>query len=414
MSFDLKPVYLDSAKCNGCVNCMKKCPTEAIRVRGGKAAIMYERCIGCGECVRACPNNAKKEFFDTLDGIKSFRYAVAVPSPSLYGQFNNIFDTDYVLTALKKLGFDDVVEGAIGAEYVSAATAEYIKKQHRVRKPVISSACPAVVNLILMRFEHLMDNLSPMQQPEEVSANMARAKAQMETGLDDSEIGVFVITQCAANVMSLKRSVNARIDGVLSAKELYFPLLAELNKLTPDTIEKLSLAGSLGVSWGASSGEAHGLKTDNYLSADGMENVISVLGDLEHDRLSGIDFVELYACTLGCVGGTMNIESPFLARTRLRKLRNAMPVKTVEVTDFSAYKRKEAYRCNNVFKLDDDMLVAMRKTLKVKEIYSRLPGINCGSCGAPSCMAFAEDIVRGLKAECRYTEAYRDDKRDKA
>ncbi|MFR5062719.1 MAG: (Fe-S)-binding protein, partial [Christensenellales bacterium] len=77
-------------------------------------------------------------------------------------------------------------------------------------------------------------------------------------------------------------------------------------------------------------------------------------------------------------------------------------------------KRKEAYRCNNVFKLDDDMLVAMRKTLKVKEIYSRLPGINCGSCGAPSCMAFAEDIVRGLKAECRYTEAYRDDKRDKA
>ncbi len=413
MSLDLKPVYLDSAKCNGCVNCMKKCPTEAIRVRGGKAAIMYERCIGCGECVRACPNHAKKEFFDTLDGIKAFKYAVAVPSPSLYGQFNNIFNTDYVLTALKKLGFDDVVEGAIGAEYVSAATAEYIKNQHRVRKPVISSACPAVVNLILMRFEHLMDNLSPMQQPEEVTANMARAKAQMETGLDDGDIGVFVITQCAANVMSLKRSVNARIDGVLSAKELYFPLLSELNKLTPDAIEKLSLAGSLGVSWGASSGEAHGLKTDNYLSADGMENVISVLGDLEHDRLSGIDFVELYACTLGCVGGTMNIESPFLARTRLRKLRNAMPVKNVEVTDFSAYKRKEAYRCNNVFKLDDDMLVAMRKTLKVKEIYSRLPGINCGSCGAPSCMAFAEDIVRGLKAECRYTEAYRDDKRDK-
>ena len=119
MSLDLKPVYLDSAKCNGCVNCMKKCPTEAIRVRGGKAAIMYERCIGCGECVRACPNHAKKEFFDTLDGIKAFKYAVAVPSPSLYGQFNNIFNTDYVLTALKKLGFDDVVEGAIGAEYVS-------------------------------------------------------------------------------------------------------------------------------------------------------------------------------------------------------------------------------------------------------------------------------------------------------
>ena len=74
MSAEFKPVYLDSEKCNGCVNCMKRCPTEAIRVRGGKAAIMYERCIGCGECVRACPNHAKKEFFDSLDSIRKFRY----------------------------------------------------------------------------------------------------------------------------------------------------------------------------------------------------------------------------------------------------------------------------------------------------------------------------------------------------
>ncbi len=410
MSLTFKPVYLDSAKCNGCVNCMKRCPTEAIRVRDGKAAILYERCIGCGECVRVCPTKAKKEFYDSIADIEKFKYTVAVPSPSLYGQFNNIYDTDYVLTALKRLGFDDVVEAAVGAEYVSAATAEYIKTAHRLHKPVISSSCPAVVNLILMRYEHLMDNLSPMQQPEEVTANIARAKAQMETGLDADKIGVFVITQCAANVISLKRSVNARIDGVLAAKELYFPLLTELNKLTESDVEHLALAGKLGVSWGASTGEAHGLMTDNYLSADGMENVIAVLNDLEHDRLSGLDFVELNACTLGCVGGSMNIESPFLARTRLRKLRNRMENKPVSVTDFTAYRRTEPYKCNNVFKLDDDMLVAMRKTLKVKEICSKLPRINCGSCGAPSCMAFAEDVVRGIKAKCRYTEAYNDDK----
>lgn len=408
---DFKPVYLDSSKCNGCVNCMKRCPTEAIRVRDGKATIMYERCIGCGECVRICPTKAKKEYYDGIDIIKNYKYKVAVPSPSLYGQFNNIYDTDYVLTAVKKLGFDDVVEAAVGAEYVSAATAEYIKASHKLHRPVISSACPAVVNLILMRFEHLMDNLSPMQQPEEVTANIARAKAQMETGLSDEEIGVFVITQCAANVTSLKNSVNARIDGVLSAKELYFPLLTELNKLTERDLLKLSSAGSLGVSWGASTGEAHGLKTDNYISADGMENVISVLNELEHDRLTGIDFVELNACTLGCVGGTMNIENPFLARTRLRKLRGAMEEKPVSVTDFTAYRRKEPYRCNNVFKLDDDMLEAMRKTLRVKDICSKLPGINCGSCGAPTCTAFAEDVVRGTKAKCRYTEAYNDGKR---
>ena len=176
MSNEFRPVYLDTDRCNGCVGCMKRCPTEAIRVRGGKAQIMYERCIGCGECVRHCATHAKKEFYDPLDIIKNFKYKVAVPSPSLYAQFNNIFDTNYVLTALKNLGFDDVVEAAAGAEYVSAATAEYIKEVRYENKPVISSACPAVVNLILMRYENLIDNLSPMQQPEEVAANMARAK----------------------------------------------------------------------------------------------------------------------------------------------------------------------------------------------------------------------------------------------
>ncbi len=407
MSNDLKPVYLDTERCNGCVGCMKRCPTEAIRVRGGKAQIMYERCIGCGECVRHCATHAKKEFYDSLEIIRGFKYKVAVPSPSLYAQFNNIYDTNYVLTALKNLGFDDVVEAAAGAEYVSAATAEYIKNTEKVSKPVISSACPAVVNLILMRYENLIDNLSPMQQPEEVASNMARAKAQMETGLSADEIGVFVITQCAANVMSLKQSQNTKVDGVLSVKEIYFPLLDELNKLTSKDaeIQKLALAGSLGVSWGASSGEANGLKTDNYLSADGIENVISVLNDLEHDRLTGLDFVELYACNLGCVGGSMNIESPFLARTRLRKLRNAMSEKPIAVTDFSAYKRKEPYESNNVFCLDENRIEAMRKTLRVKEIESALPGINCGSCGAPNCRALAEDLVRGIKAKCRYMES---------
>ena len=407
MSNEFRPVYLDTDRCNGCVGCMKRCPTEAIRVRGGKAQIMYERCIGCGECVRHCATHAKKEFYDPLDIIKNFKYKVAVPSPSLYAQFNNIFDTNYVLTALKNLGFDDVVEAAAGAEYVSAATAEYIKEVRYEHKPVISSACPAVVNLILMRYENLIDNLSPMQQPEEVAANMARAKAQMETGLPADEIGVFVITQCAANVMSLKKSQNTKVDGVLSVKEVYFPLLEELNKLTDKsaTIEDLALAGKLGVSWGASSGEANGLKTDNYLSADGIENVISVLNDLEHDRLMGLDFVELYACNLGCVGGSMNIESPFLARTRLRKLRNAMNERPMAVTDFSAYKRKEPYESNNVFRLDENRMEAMRKTMRVKEIASALPGINCGSCGAPNCIALAEDLVRGIKAKCRYMES---------
>ncbi|MDR0426284.1 MAG: 4Fe-4S dicluster domain-containing protein [Clostridiales bacterium] len=403
---NFRPVFLESDRCNGCVNCMKRCPTEAIRVRGGKAEIMYERCIGCGECVKVCPTRAKREYYDKIEEIKRFKYTVAVPSPSVYGQFKHQFtDTNLILNGIKRLGFDDVMEAAEGAEYVSAATVELLKKQTE-RKLVISSACPAVVNLILMRYEHLADYLSPVQQPEEVAANLARAKAEMETDYKGEEIGVFVITQCAANVMQLKESPDARIDGVLSVKELYFQLLHEINELTAseDTLIQLATATRLGVSWGSTTGEAMGLKTDNFLAADGIENVIRVLEDVEHDKLKSLDFIELYACTQGCVGGSMNVESPFLARTRLRRLRNKLPLAQVSVKDFGPYTRKNEYRPNNVFKFSDDRATAMKMTLEAKDLYARLPGINCGSCGAPSCMAFAEDKVKGrLKgAVCKY------------
>ena len=115
-------VTLDEKSCVGCTNCIKRCPTEAIRVRDGKAVITSERCIDCGECIRICPHHAKKARFDHLDSIEKFKYKIALPAPTLYGQFNNLDDMDYVLTGLKKLGFDEVFEVASAAELVSEVT----------------------------------------------------------------------------------------------------------------------------------------------------------------------------------------------------------------------------------------------------------------------------------------------------
>ena len=89
-------VILDPDKCKGCITCMKRCPTEAIRVRNGKASVMYERCIGCGECVRLCPHQAKLPSYDPFDIIKDYKYKIALPAPSLYGQFENLTNVDYV------------------------------------------------------------------------------------------------------------------------------------------------------------------------------------------------------------------------------------------------------------------------------------------------------------------------------
>ena len=115
-------VQLDREKCMGCINCIKRCPTQAIRVRGGKAKIINEFCIDCGECIRICPHHATQALYDPLSVMDKFEYTVALPAPSLYAQFNNLDDITIVLRALNSMGFADVYEVAAAAAIVSEAS----------------------------------------------------------------------------------------------------------------------------------------------------------------------------------------------------------------------------------------------------------------------------------------------------
>ena len=173
MSKYFHSVELKADLCCGCTNCLKRCPTEAIRVHGGKAKILSERCIDCGECIRICPHHAKTAHSTTFDEIKKYKYRVAIPAPALFGQFNHLDNIDIVLTGLKKIGFDSVFEVSRGAELVSEATRKLIK-ENKLKKPIISSACPAVVRLIKIRFPELCNNVMPLKAPMEVSAKIAR------------------------------------------------------------------------------------------------------------------------------------------------------------------------------------------------------------------------------------------------
>ena len=112
-------VSLDVSKCKGCTTCLKRCPTEAIRIRDGRAVISSARCIDCGECIKVCPYKAKKATHDPLSCINDYKYTVALPAPSLYGQFDNMTSIDYIIDGLFKMGFDDVFEVAKAAEMVS-------------------------------------------------------------------------------------------------------------------------------------------------------------------------------------------------------------------------------------------------------------------------------------------------------
>lgn len=395
-------VTLDSNLCKGCINCIKRCPTSAIRVRNGKASIIKEFCIDCGECIRVCPHHAKKAVTDPLDIINNYEYTVALPPPSFFGQFNNLTDVNIVLGALKLMGFDDVFEVSSAAEIVSEISREYINSNPQM-KPFVSSACPSVVRLIRVRFPNLLKHLLPVKAPVEIAATLARQQAIKKTGLSSDKIGIIFISPCPAKVTAIHAPVDmlkSDIDGAVAVKDIY-PKILPFMKIAAQDTEEISQSGKIGISWGSSGGEAGGLIIDNYLAADGIENVIRVLEDLEDSKLTDIDFIELNACSGGCVGGVLQVENPYVAKSKLKKIRKYLPVARTHLNGKIPDNlfREHEIEFRPVFRLGTDMKDSMSKLKEVEKICARLPGLDCGSCGAPTCKALAEDVVRGLAKE---------------
>ncbi len=396
-------VELEADKCCGCTNCLKRCPTEAIRVHDGKATILSERCIDCGECIRICPHRAKRAHSSTLEEIENYRIKVAIPAPALFGQFSNLDDIDIVLNGLRAIGFDVIFEVSRAAELISEATRKLIR-EGKLNTPIISSACPAVVRLIKIRFPDLCNNVMPVLAPMEVAARMAREEVIKQTGLPDSEIGVFFITPCAAKVTEITSPTTGEksaCNGAIAISKIYPQLTQAMDRLK--VIEPIANSGLIGVGWATSGGESAAMLGDKYLAADGIENVLRVLEGLEDEHIRDVDFVELNACSGGCVGGVLTVENPYVAQARIQKLRKYLPVSLNHLNDdadISEFMWKgELEFSGEGFRLDEDIFKAMDKMEQMEKICDTLPGLDCGSCGAPTCRAMAEDIVKGIAKE---------------
>ena len=134
-----------------------------------------------------------------------------------------------------------------------------------------------------------------------------------------------------------------------------------------------------------------------------IENVIKVLDEMENDQISGVEFIELNACNGGCVGGALTVENPYIAKARLQNLRRYLPVSqnhitnAVNVSDNSQVPSDVMWdkelEYSPVFQLSKNAGEAIRKMSEIQKIYPKFPHLDCGSCGAPSCRALAEDIV---------------------
>ena len=257
MSIGYASIYLENEKCVGCTRCMQRCPTEAIRIRDGKATILRERCVDCGECIRICPRHAMKARVDTLsEALGKYKYTIALPAQALYGQFPGVRTRAPILEGLLRIGFDSVFEVAAAAEVMSAVT-HYELNYGSIPHPIITTDCPVILRIVRIRFPSLLPHLLNYRSPMEVAARWSKRLAMKETGLSEEDIGCVYISPCPAKCAGAKAALGTArpaITGVVSIAEVAPRLTAVMGDI--DDHERYAQAGAAGVSWAISGGQS--------------------------------------------------------------------------------------------------------------------------------------------------------------
>ncbi|MEW6365817.1 MAG: [Fe-Fe] hydrogenase large subunit C-terminal domain-containing protein [Acidobacteriota bacterium] len=397
-------IRFDAARCDGCMSCMRVCPTRAVRIRKGGAVMLEDRCIDCGECIRSCTRGAVVPLTGTLEDLSSFTYKVAIPSPALYAQFDPEVTPGMILDALKICGFDDAVSLSASCDAVAAAT-ELFLDEYRGQYPLISSFCPSVVRLIQVQYPDLVEQLLPILTPREIAAREAKVKKEVDSGIDTERIGAVYITPCPAKMVSIVDHPGmdrSYLDSAVSIRDLYQILAAALAQ----SQERKDRAGdgetASGIAWAYLGALPMSVPAENSMSVAGLPNVIRILDDIEKGRLRRYSFVECHACPEGCVSGPLTIENPYVARARairlsgsLERAEAARSEQILRLYREGAFLMKQTIGARPHKPLDTDISRAIAKMKEKDRIRAGLPGIDCGACGAPTCEAFAEDLVEG-------------------
>jgi|AntDeeMinimDraft_5_1070356.scaffolds.fasta_scaffold11282_3 Na+-translocating ferredoxin:NAD+ oxidoreductase RNF subunit RnfB len=397
-------VLLKEDKCEGCTNCVKNCPTKAIRVHQGKATIKEDLCIDCAECIRTCEYHAKYAETNKLEELELNDYNVALLAPSFYGQFDKSFNPEKIKKAVYKLGFDEVWDVAYAAEAISQKTYQFLNKNKGI---YISSSCPVIVRLISLLYPELLDNIVPFNSPVDLMADYVKKQLSIP---ESEEYGMYFITPCPAKVTAIKNPLGreeSSLTGAISVDKVY-PKLLDLIK-NDENLKNIGLKQDyqpyLGISWGQSGGENDILNNEGIietLSVSGIHNIKKVLEELTRGNIEGIRYLELVACPTGCVGGIFNVNNPFQAKYNIKSnIRECSDFIDQDIEDFN-FELDEKIKEIGAEKLDEDFVKAMDKLEQLEQEIENLPGLDCAACGAPDCETFAEDVVNGLakRSDC--------------
>ena len=380
---------LKKSNCKNCYKCIRHCPVKAIRFSGNQAHIIGNECILCGHCFVVCPQNAK----EIVDGTEKARVLlqsgepiVVSLAPSFIANYEGV-GIESMRRALKKLGFFDVEETAIGATIVKT---EYERMLREEERDIIITSCCHSVNLLIQKhfpsaLEYLADVMSPMQ------AHCADIKRRMPNAKT-----VF-IGPCVAKKDEAEY-YDGIVDAVLTFEELTNWLKSErieLEKEVDDTPE--SRARFFPTTGGILKTMAQNAPGYTYIALDGVENCIAALKDIESGNIHKC-FIEMSACVGSCIGGPV-----------MEKYHSTSPIKDyVTVADYAGERDFDvAQPAPMEIKKHFSMIEKKLQTPSENEIMSVLrqmgkfksaDELNCGSCGYNSCREKAIAIIQG-KAE---------------
>ncbi|KWW32021.1 MAG: Fe-S cluster domain-containing protein [bacterium P3] len=402
-------LQVDEPRCIGCSRCMKTCPTEAIRIYGGKASIQEHRCIDCGKCYEVCPAQAIAIKDDDFESIHNYPHSVALLPAVFMGQFPDEISVSRVYATLQELGFAHVMEVESAAMIYADAKNKYALS-HADRYPLISSFCPAIVRLIQIKYPSLTENVMPIKVPLDLSAMYAVAELQRR-GVPREEIGLFYITPCAAKIAAVKAPVGEErslIDGVINMNLLYNRVYKHIKDMgknhqyPPQSRQRLSADAILST---LTNGERRICAAKRSYAIDGIQNVMDFLDKLENEEVEGVQFLELRACDQSCAGALLSCDNRFLcgermyarARKAAERERNGEMPRDREMDKYKEYLIENSLvdevEPRSMMVLDTDISKALEKMEKIERMKVHLPQIDCGVCGAPTCEAFATDVV---------------------
>ncbi len=397
-------------KCRGRMNCMRACPTHAIRVQNGKARLIPDLCIDCGSCLSVCPSGAISATTIGFADLGRFKFKVAVASPALFTQFGLADTPTQVGRALLDIGFDAVWEYAVDIELIDRAISDFVKKWPGPF-PLISSSCPVVVRLVQVAYPAMVENLIPIEAPREIAGRELKRWYSSALGLKPEDIAAIYVTPCQAKTISILQpaeQVMSHLDGAVAISELYNEILYRLRKGTAkeDAPTGLFSSGEL-LHWASPEGEFPNLSREHYLPLTGLSDIIKVFNDIEKGKLKNIEFLECHACQGGCVGGNLTVENIYVARAKYLHLIANKPKPSPEFEREVArrfagedFYLRASLKPRPLDGVHIDIRARVLRRKRAEEILQGLPLLNCGLCGAPSCRNHAEDVAAG-RAELR-------------